>query len=95
MHEGVIGVYELLHDEKNFYIVTELVEDGDIKSYMQERIKANERPMDECHARIVAKQLLTLLKYFHQESFIAHKEIKIENILINKENYKIRVNSCR
>jgi len=33
LHEGVLGVYELLHDDSNFYIVSEFVGDADIRQH--------------------------------------------------------------
>ena len=48
-----MSLYELLEDETNFYIVSELMEGGDLSTFMEE----NER-LTESQAASVIKQTL-------------------------------------
>ena len=37
MHQHIVRIYELMHDNKNFYIVSELVNSGDMAKLMSLR----------------------------------------------------------
>lgn len=39
-HENILKVFELLHDEKFYIIVTELVKDGDLYTLFQNHFEA-------------------------------------------------------
>ena len=78
-HPHIVRVFELLQDEANFYIITEMVSGGELYDYI---IKA--KRLSERQAADVVKQLLLALSYMHEQN-IAHRDIKPENVLLAPE----------
>lgn len=89
VHPNITHVYELLHDEQNFYIVQEIVRTGDLFKFLDMRNKGKGR-LNEDEVRLLAKQLFAALDYLHSES-IVHRDIKLENILVDSRNDGILV----
>ena len=58
-HPSIISTYELLHDYKNFYMVNELAEHGDLSTCMQEMSITSDQTQS------IARQLFTALSYLH------------------------------
>jgi len=75
-HPHIIKVTELLEDEENYYIVSELLEGGELF----ERLVKMEKRYDETKAAFIVKQVLLALNYMHQMQ-ITHRDLKPENIL--------------
>lgn len=80
-HPNIIRIYELLHDEKHYYIVSEYIRQGELCQYILERKTSVKGPLTEREVKIVARQLYYALSYMHDLG-IAHRDIKPENILI-------------
>ena len=60
-HPHMVKVFELLEDEVNFYIVTELVTGGELYDHIIKVKKLSER-----EAADVIKQLLLAINYIHE-----------------------------
>ncbi|OHT03682.1 CAMK family protein kinase [Tritrichomonas foetus] len=84
-HPGIVQLYDLLKDEKYYYIITELCPNGELFQYILE----NQR-LDELQARYFLKQILEALKYVHTLG-IVHRDIKPENLLITQDGH-IKIN---
>ena len=81
-HPNIIKIFEYYVDNKNHYIITELLTGGDtiIKCH-----KFNEKK-----AAFIIKQILSALNYLHSKG-IMHRDIKPENILVqNFDKQKIK-----
>lgn len=82
-HNNVIDVYDLLHDEKCYFQIQELAKHGNLFDILESRrIKRGQNCLTEKEAKSVARQLFSALGYL-QENNIAHRDIKIENILVH------------
>lgn len=57
MHQHIVRIYELMHDKKNFYIVSELVNSGDMAKLMSLRQKEQRGLLNERDVRYIARQL--------------------------------------
>ena len=60
-HTNIMTVYEILHDSKYFYIVSELLEGGEL---MQRLI--NSKKYNESTAAYILKQILLAVNYMHK-----------------------------
>lgn len=75
-------IYEILDDEKFYFIVSEFIKYGELYDYIVQRSESTLGPMTENEVKQVAKQLFYALNYMHSQN-IAHRDIKPENILID------------
>ena len=80
-HPYLLRIYELLHDEQHFYIVSEYLKYGELYEYMVARPKSKLGALSENEIKSVAKQIFYGLCYMHSRN-IAHRDLKPENILV-------------
>jgi calcium-dependent protein kinase len=86
IHPNIMQIFEFYEDKKNFYIITELCEGGELFDMIVEKGSFNE---DE--AAWVMKQLLSAINYIHTNN-IVHRDLKPENILLDmKKNNIIKI----
>lgn len=78
-HPNIIKLYDAFETDHHVYLVMEYVSGGSLHSYLKE--KPNRR-LEEEDAKKIFKQLMTALQYCHKKS-IAHRDIKLENILLD------------
>jgi len=75
-HPHITKVLDLSEDKENYYIVSELMQSGNLMSKVLELQK-----LPESVAAICIKQLLEALCVI-QEQGIAHRGIKLENVML-------------
>lgn len=84
-HPRCMRVYELLEDDKNYYVITEYIRGGSVMN----RLKQNGKPYSEWITYIIVKQILEALDYIHSKN-IAHRDLKLENLMFlssDKNNF--------
>lgn len=79
-HRHVIRLYEYFDDPKEYYLVTELVEGGELF----ERIVKKSR-YSELEARDCVKTILETMSYLHERG-VVHRDLKPENLLLTSKN---------
>jgi calcium-dependent protein kinase len=87
-HPNIISIYEIFEDSKNYYIMSELIEGGELFEEI-----TNRGSFSEIDAAKIMKQLLTSVNYLHNKN-IVHRDLKPENIMmINKHsnNFEIKL----
>jgi len=79
-HEGIIRFIESFETLSSIYFVLEYFDGKDLYSIIEER---NYKPFSEPTAKDVFRQLISAVFYCHHKG-IAHRDIKLENIMMNK-----------
>lgn len=79
-HINVIYVFDILEDEKYYYIIMEYCEKGELFDYIVERERLNDK-----EAAIFFYQLINGLEHIHSKG-IAHRDLKPENLLLTEDN---------
>ncbi|CAD8147420.1 unnamed protein product [Paramecium pentaurelia] len=74
-HKGLLKLYEIFEGEQNIYIVTELLEGGPIKKYI------NNQDLSDQEMIKIMKSLFVSLNYLHKQN-IYHTDIRFDNILL-------------
>jgi 5'-AMP-activated protein kinase catalytic alpha subunit len=80
-HEGIIGFIESFETVSSIYLVMEYFPGQDLFSQLEDRSCT---PFPEEEAKNIFQQLIAGLAHCHQRG-IAHRDIKLENILIDKQ----------
>ena len=83
-HPNIIKIYKIIEEEKNYLVIMEYCEEGELFNYIvkKERLSENE-------SSFFYYQLINALEYLHSKG-IAHRDLKPENILLG-ENHIIKL----
>ena len=90
-HKNIAKLIEVISTEKQILIVQELIEGISLREYYNNEIR-NQKGISihkENVFRIIFKQIFEAMNYIHKLG-MAHRDIKLENILI-KKNYEIKI----
>ena len=83
-HPNITKILENFESEKYILIIMEYINGGNLFSFVKKRRKLSEKT-----AKFLFKQIILGIKYIHSKN-IVHRDIKLENILIDlKNNIKI------
>jgi calcium-dependent protein kinase len=85
-HPNIMNVLELLESNENYYIVTELLEGGELFERLLEVKNYN-----EAKAAHIMNQVLLAVNYMHRHKMV-HRDLKPQNILIsNLEKLEVKL----
>jgi len=79
-HKNILQVKNITEDKENVYIVMDYARNGDLLEYVNSKKKLTEE-----EAREIFIQIVEALNYTHNKNII-HRDIKLENILLNENN---------
>ena len=79
-HPNVTKILEMFEDEKFFMIIMEYINGGNLFSFVKKRRKLSEKT-----AKFLFKQIILGIKHIHEHN-IVHRDIKLENLLIDLNN---------
>ena len=79
-HPNIVKIYEYFEDSKRFYIVTDIIEGGELFDEITRRGHFTERD-----AAVLLKQVLSAIAYCHNNN-IMHRDLKPENILLEESH---------
>ena len=83
-HPNIIKTYKISENTKNYYIIMEYCDGGELFNYIVEKEK-----LDENEASMFFYQLISALEYIHSLG-ITHRDLKPENLLlVNNKIIKI------
>lgn len=83
-HKNIAQLYEIMETPQNIYIIMEYCEGKDLMDYILLKTR-----LGELESLKLFQQLINALLYLHSQN-IAHRDIKIDNMLLdNKKNLKL------
>lgn len=80
-HPLVLELFEVITEGNIIAEVTEYVENGDLLAYINKRA-----PLPEIEAKRIFQQLVTVVEFLHKDAHVAHRDLKLENILLDRNN---------
>lgn len=84
-HECVVSFVDAFEDEIHYFVVTELVQGGDLHGVVQ-----RSGNISEARARRIFIQLLEGIRHIHSKN-ILHRDLKLENILIDEKSDSVKI----
>ena len=78
-HPFAAMLYDGFEDDENYYIVTEYIEGETLLSYLQ-----NYSPLPEWKIQHIFIELISCLHYLHTVLSLVHRDLRLENIMIDK-----------
>jgi calcium-dependent protein kinase len=78
-HQNIMSITELLEDDKYYYVISEILEGGELFDRIIEQKSFNEKKAVE-----ILKQVLLAVNYMHKCN-ITHRDLKPENILLESK----------
>lgn len=83
-HPHVIAMFEIIHTSNEIFVITELLEGGEMFDYI-----TCQGVLDEEETRRFIQQLICGMEYLHKH-LIVHRDLKPENLILDKQlNIKI------
>ena len=86
-HPNIVKLYDTIYTDKYILLIQELVNGKSLRDYYNLEIR-NQKNISENKLKlltIIFKQILSAFDYIHRKG-IAHRDIKLENILLTKNN---------
>ena len=91
-HENIVKLYNSdLQTTKYKYLITEYCNGGDLNGCLEKYKKEMKRPFNEEEVQYIMRQLVSGIKYLHVEKKILHRDLKLENILLQFDNEEDRL----
>ena len=75
-HQSCLKIYDLLMDEKYYYIISEYIQGGSV----MRRLREKGQSFSEWTTFLIVNQVLQTLTYLHSNK-IAHRDLKLENLM--------------
>ena len=64
-HPNIVRIFELLHDENNYYIVSELMRHGELFELANKRENSEEGGLTEDEIHTITKEIFLALNFMH------------------------------
>ena len=86
-HENIIKIKDFQSTKRNNYIVMEYCNGGNLSEYKAFYEKRTKTTLNEFFIQKIMRQITDGLQYMHSQN-IVHRDIKLDNILINFNKFK-------
>mmetsp|Transcript_7161 Transcript_7161/g.8065 ORF Transcript_7161/g.8065 Transcript_7161/m.8065 type:complete len:185 (+) Transcript_7161:146-700(+) len=84
-HENIIKIHQVFMDKKHLYLILDFIEGVDLSDYICEL-----GGLEETKSKYILLQILKTINYLHS-IHICHRDIKLDNIMINQETLEIKL----
>ena len=88
-HENIVKLYEVKETSQFYYLVTEYCNGGDLSDCLDTYQDKYNKPFTEEIVQYLMKQIVSAIRYLHEKT-ILHRDLKLDNILVNFENEEDR-----
>lgn len=85
-HENIIQIKGCENTKNNTYIALEFCNGGNLLQYQKYYQKKTKTTLNELYIQKLLRQITSGLEYMHEKKII-HRDIKLENILLNFDKY--------
>ena len=86
-HPNIVKFESIKKTKKHFYIVMEYCNGGELSGALEQYQKKYGKPFSQEIVQHFMRQIISAFKYIHEKKII-HRDIKLENILLNYETEK-------
>ena len=90
-HPNIVKYDDIKKTKKHFYIVMDYCNGGELSEALEKYQIKNGKPFPEYLVQYFMRQIISAFQYIHGQG-IMHRDIKLENILLNYENEEDRKN---
>ena len=91
-HQNIIKLYEVQETTQFYYLVMEYCNGGGLSDCLDKYKKKFKKPFPEETVQYLMRQIISAINYLHKKG-ILHRDIKLDNILLNYENEEDRKNN--
>ena len=85
-HPNIIKILDYINNKTTNYIILEYCNGGNLSDYIRRYMNINRQPLNEFFIQKILRQIAPAMEYMHSKNII-HRDIKLENILLNFNNY--------
>ena len=90
-HPNIVQFESLKKTKQHFYIIMEYCNGGELSKALESHIEKTGKPFSQEIVQHLMKQIISAFKYIHGKKII-HRDIKLENILLNYETNEDKKN---
>ena len=91
-HPNIVNLIEIKNTEDKLYIVQEYCNGGGLDKFLEKYHAENKKGLPEEMVQYIMRQILSAMEYLSSKE-IMHRQIKLDNILINYEDENDRINN--
>ena len=91
-HPNIVNLIEIKNTEEKLYIVQEYCNGGGLDKFLEKYHAENKKGLPEEMVQYIMRQILSAMEYLSSKE-IMHRQIKLDNILINYEDENDRINN--
>ncbi|CAI2373779.1 unnamed protein product [Moneuplotes crassus] len=84
-HKNIIKLHQVFMDDKKVYLVLEYVDGVDLSDFIVDGYKLREKEV-----KYILQQMTSTIEYLHS-IHICHRDIKLDNIMVNTDTFDIKL----